>query len=429
MKFIVDFHIHSKFSRATSKDMTLDFLARWAKIKGIKVLGTGDFTHPEWLFLIKERLIEAGNSLYQLKDLRKINNDYLSNISLSLDDVFFILSTEVSFIYSKKERVRKIHLIVLAPNLKYVEKLNKRLAGIGNLNADGRPIIGMDAKDFLKMILGECPECLVIPAHVWTPWFSLFGANSGFDSVEECFEDLTPYIFALETGLSSDPAMNWRLSSLDRYTLVSNSDAHSPSKIGREANAFDTDLSYNGIVEAIKEGDSSKFLYTIEFFPEEGKYHYDGHRNCGIIFSPKQTIENNYICPKCRERLTVGVMHRVELLSDRNEGEKPPKKIPFKNLIPLNEIIGEALGKNAESKIVWDNYFKLINKFGNEHAILTEIPLEEIEKIIGSKITLGIRKMRKGQVKIIPGYDGVYGKISLFEEESDLEQQKQLKLF
>ena len=428
MKFIVDFHIHSKFSRATSKDMNLDVLARWAKIKGIKVLGTGDFTHPEWLFLIKERLTEAGNGFYQLKDLRKINNEYLSDISFSLDDVFFILSSEISFIYSKKDKVRKIHLIIIAPDLKYVEKLTKKLSGIGNLNADGRPIIGMDAKDFLKMSLEECPDCLVIPAHVWTPWFSLFGANSGFDSVEECFEELTPYIYALETGLSSDPAMNWRLSSLDRYTLVSNSDAHSPSKIGREANVFDTDLSYNGIIEAIKEGNPSKFLYTIEFFPEEGKYHYDGHRNCGVVFSPKQTIENNYICPKCGQRLTVGVMHRVELLSDRNEGEKPPGKIPFKNLIPLNEIIGEALGKTAESKIVWDNYFKLINNFGNEHTILTETPLDEIEKIVGSKIALGIERMRKGEVKITPGYDGVYGKISIFERETEAEQ-KQLKLF
>jgi uncharacterized protein (TIGR00375 family) len=408
--------------------MTLDILARWAKVKGIKVLGTGDFTHPEWLFLIKERLTEAGNGFYQLKDLRKINNEYLSNIPFSLDDVFFILSSEISFIYSKKDKVRKIHLIILMPDLKSVERLNKRLSGIANLSADGRPIIGMDAKDFLKMAIQECPECMVIPAHVWTPWFSLFGANSGFDSVEECFEELTPYIYALETGLSSDPAMNWRLSSLDKYTLVSNSDAHSPSKIGREANVFDTDLSYEGISEAIKEGDPSRFLYTIEFFPEEGKYHYDGHRNCGIVFSPKQTIENNYICPKCRQKLTIGVMHRVELLSDRAEGEKPPGKIPFKNLIPLNEIIGEALGKSSESKVVWDHYFKLINSFGDEHKILTEIPLDEIEKLAGSKIASGVERMRKGIVKINPGYDGVYGKISIFEGESEAEQ-KQLKLF
>ncbi len=430
MKFIIDFHIHSKFSRATSKDMNLDCLARWAKVKGIKVLGTGDFTHPEWFFLIKERLVDTGNGLYQLKETRKINNEYFSSISFSPQDVFFILSSEISFIYSKKGRVRKIHLVVLAPDIDRVEKLNKRLAGIGNLKADGRPIIGMDAKDFLKMALEECPECVVIPAHVWTPWFSLFGANSGFDSVEECFEELSSQIFALETGLSSDPAMNWRLSSLDKYTLVSNSDAHSPSKIGREANVLDTDLSYKAIIETIKEGNPEKFLYTIEFFPEEGKYHYDGHRNCGITFSPTKTIENNYLCPKCGQRLTVGVMHRVELLSDRHEGKKPPGKIPFKNLIPLNEIIREALGKNSESKIVWDHYFKLINNFENEHSILTEVPLEEIERISGSKISLGIQRMREGQVKIIPGYDGVYGKISLFEEvEKERAEEQQLKLF
>jgi uncharacterized protein (TIGR00375 family) len=429
MEFIVDFHIHSKFSRATSKDMNFDHLARWAKIKGIKVLGTGDFTHPEWFFLIKERLISAGNGLYQLKEAREINNEYFSNIPFTRDEVFFILSSEISFIYSKKDRVRKIHLIILAPDIESVSRLNKRLSGIGNLSADGRPIIGMDAKDFLKMVLGECPECMVIPAHVWTPWFSLFGANSGFDSVEECFEELSSHIHALETGLSSDPAMNWRLSSLDKYTLVSNSDAHSPSKIGRESNVFNTDLSYDAIIRAIKEGNPDKFLYTIEFFPEEGKYHFDGHRNCGVIFSPRETIENNYLCPKCGQRLTVGVMHRVELLSDREEGEKPSGKTPFKNLIPLNEIIGEALGKNSESKIVWDNYFKLINVFGNEHYILTEASLEEIERVSGPRISLGIRKMREGEVSIIPGYDGVYGKISIFKKDIDKEEEKQLKLF
>ncbi|MFQ6083581.1 MAG: endonuclease Q family protein [Candidatus Aminicenantia bacterium] len=410
--------------------MNLDYLARWAKVKGISLLGTGDFTHPEWFFLLKERLEQADNGLYQLKDSGQVENEYLSTIPFSQREVFFICSSEISFIYSKKGQVRKVHLLVLAPDLDSVQKLNQRLSGLGNLRADGRPILGLDAKDFLKIVLDVCPNCLVIPAHIWTPWFSLFGANSGFDSVEECFEDLTPYIFVLETGLSSDPAMNWRLSSLDRYTLVSNSDAHSPSKIGREANVFNTELNYQSIVAAIKEGDPEKFLYTIEFFPEEGKYHFDGHRNCHVVFSPKQTIENNYLCPKCGQKLTVGVMHRVELLADREEGKKPPGKIPFKSLIPLNEIIAEATGKASESKTVWDQYFRLIKNFDNEHKILTEVPLEEIEKISGSKISLGVENMRKGGVKIIPGHDGVYGKISLFESKEKPEsEEQQLKLF
>ena len=430
MKFVADLHIHSKFSRATSRDMILDTLAYWAKIKGIRLLATADFTHPEWLFLIRNKLKPQGNGFFQLKNIVPPENEYLKSISVSPEDISFILSTEISFIYSKKGKVRKIHLLILAPDFESVDRLNRKLSGLGNLRSDGRPILGMDAKMFVKIVADLCPRCVIIPSHIWTPWFSLFGANSGFDSIEECFEEMTPFIFALETGLSSDPPMNWRLSCLDRYALVSNSDAHSPSRIGREANVFDTDFSFKGLIDAIKSKNPEKFLYTIEFFPQEGKYHYDGHRKCGIIFSPKETMQHRYICPECGKKLTVGVMHRVEELSDRELDDTPPLSVPYKNLIPLNEIIAQALSKTSECKSVWDVYFRFIHEFGNEHKILTEVPIEDLRHLPPDNIGLGVERMRKGKVKIIPGHDGCYGKITLFEEEpSESEAQQQLKLF
>lgn len=430
MKFVADLHLHSKFSRATSRQMTLDTLAAWAKIKGISLLATGDFTHPEWLFLLKEKLEPRGDGFYRLKKLIPQNNDYLKNISFSADDVAFILSTEISFIYSKKEKVRKIHLILLAPDFDSVDRINTKLSALGNLRSDGRPILGLDARHFVKIVADLCPECVVIPAHIWTPWFSLFGANSGFDAIEDCFEEMTPFIFALETGLSSDPAMNWRLSALDKYTLVSNSDAHSPSKIGREANVFNTEFSYQGVIEALKRKDPEKFLYTVEFYPEEGKYHFDGHRKCGVIFSPAETIQHRYICPECGKKLTVGVMHRVEELSDRKKGETSPHRIPFKNLIPLNEIIAEAVEKTAECKSVWDIYFRFIHEFRDEHTILTKIPIKELSAISPEKVSIGIERMRRGMVDITPGHDGCFGKISLFEEKEQKEEAEgQLSLF
>ncbi|MFB0564740.1 MAG: endonuclease Q family protein [Candidatus Aminicenantaceae bacterium] len=430
MKFVADLHIHSKFSRATSREMIFDTLAIWAKAKGITLLATGDFTHPEWLFLIKEKLEPTGNGFFRLKNPLPQDNEYLKNISFAPDDVSFILSTEISFIYSKKGKVRKIHLLILAPDLDSVDKLNNKLSGLGNLRSDGRPILGMDTKNFVKIVADLCPSCVVIPSHIWTPWFSLFGANSGFDSIEECFEEMTPFIFALETGLSSDPSMNWRLSSLDNYTLVSNSDAHSPSKIGREANVFNTEFSYKGVVEALKHKDPKKFLYTIEFYPEEGKYHYDGHRKCGVIFSPEETVQHKYTCPQCGKKLTIGVMHRVIELADREKGSSPASKIQYKNLIPLNEIIAEAVEKTSGCKSVWDIYFRLINEYKNEHKILAEVPIDELCRFNPEKIGFGIEQMRKGEVKIIPGHDGCYGKISLFEKETETEETNgQLKLF
>ncbi|MBE0460925.1 MAG: DNA helicase UvrD [Candidatus Aminicenantes bacterium] len=430
MKYGADLHIHSKFSRATSRDMILDTLAYWAKIKGISLLGTGDFTHPEWLFLAKEKLEPAGNGFFRLRNIIPPENEFLKSISCSTEDVFFILTTEISFIYSKKGKVRKIHILVCAPDFESVDMINGKLSGIGNLRSDGRPILGMDAKDFVKMVSHYCPRCMVIPAHIWTPWFSLFGANSGFDAIEECFEEVTPFIFALETGLSSDPPMNWRLSSLDKYTLVSNSDAHSPSKIGREANVFDTDFTYDGLVQAIKGKDSNNFLYTIEFFPEEGKYHYDGHRKCGVVLSPQETMNNNLICPRCRKKLTIGVMHRIEKLADRSQGSFPPVKIPYKNLIPLNEIIAQATEKSAECKSVWEIYFHFIREFGNEHKILTEVPITDLARCSPERVSAGVERMRKGQVNIVPGHDGTYGKISLFDgKNQDESGQGQLQLF
>ncbi len=419
MKFIADLHIHSKFSRATSRDMTLDNLAYWAKVKGISLVASADFTHPEWFFLIKQKLEPSGNGFFHLKSITPPTNGFLKNISLSPHDISFILSTEISFIYSKQGKVRKIHLLLLAPDLESVEKINQRLAGMGNLRADGRPILGIDAKLFVKMVAENCPRCVIIPSHIWTPWFSLFGANSGFDSIEECFEEMTPFIFALETGLSSDPPMNWRLSALDRFALVSNSDAHSPSRLGREANVFDTEFSYNGLVNALRAKDPQRFLYTIEFFPEEGKYHYDGHRKCNVVFSPRESKKTNNLCPRCGKKLTIGVLHRVEELADREPHQVLPTRIPFKNLIPLNEIIAEALGKNPECQSVWEVYFRFIHEFGDEHRVLTEVPINDLARIQPEKVSLGIERMRKGLVHIEPGHDGFYGRISLFPPEPE----------
>lgn len=421
MKFIADLHLHSKFSRATSRDMTFDTMAHWAKVKGVSVLATADFTHPEWFFLTKEKLEPIGNGFFRLKAPQKPDLEYLRSIPFAPDDAVFVLSTEISFIYSKKGKVRKVHLLILAPDLASVEKLNSRLVGLGNLRSDGRPILGMDAKAFVKMTADLCPKCVVIPSHIWTPWFSVFGANSGFDAIEECFEEMTPFIFALETGLSSDPPMNWRLSALDKYSLVSNSDAHSPAKIGREANAFDTDFSYKGLVDAIRGRDRARFLYTVEFFPEEGKYHFDGHRKCEVLLSPKESMAKNDLCPVCGKKLTIGVMHRVEELADRDGVRDAGLRVPYKNVIPLNEIIAESCGKTPDCQSVWDAYFRFIREFGDEHRILTEVPIAELSRLQPERIAQGIDRMRKGLVKIIPGHDGEYGIISLFEGEDEAE--------
>ncbi len=415
MKFVADFHLHSKYSRATSPQMDLENLDKWAKIKGIKVLGTGDFTHPQWFENLKEKLEPAEPGLFKLR-----NSD---------SGVRFILTVEISSIYSKAGKVRRIHNLIFAPSFEIVEKINTQLGWVGNLKSDGRPILGLDAKELLKITLNTSKDCFFVPCHIWTPWFSLFGSKSGFDSIEECFEDYSKYIFAGETGLSSDPAMNWRLSALDKITLISCGDAHSPSKIGREANVFDTELNYSAIIEAIKSKDPQKFLYTIEFYPQEGKYHYDGHRNCGISCSPQESKKYNNICPVCGKPLTIGVLSRVEELADRPEGFKPPGANPFKSLIPLKEIIAESLGMTSETKGVEKEYRNLIEKFGNEFKILLEIFRKDLEAVSLPEISEGIIRAREGKVYVEPGYDGVYGKVRIFSKEEKKELSKQETLF
>jgi len=415
MNFIADFHIHSKYSRATSKNMDLENLDKWAKIKGIKVLGTADFTHPEWFKNLREKLEPAEQGLYKLKNTG--------------DETRFILTSEISCIYSKGGRVRKIHIVIFAPDFKTVEKINTHLGWIGNLKADGRPILGLDAKELAKIVLNASKDCFIVPSHAWTPWFSIFGSRSGFDSIEECFEDYTRYIYAIETGLSSDPPMNWRLSVLDKITLISNSDAHSPAKLGREANVFDTELSYPAIIQAIKTKDPKKFLYTIEFFPQEGKYHYDGHRACNIRLSPKESKKYNNICPNCGRPLTLGVAYRVEELADRPEGTKPKGAISFKNLIPLEEIIANALGQGTGTKRVTQEYQSLIKEFGNEFEVLLNIPEKNLEANTLPEIAEGIVRVREGKVQVEPGYDGVYGKIMIFSKREQKKLSKQNTLF
>lgn len=410
MRFIADFHIHSKYSRATSKDMNLENLAKWARIKGLKVLGTGDFTHPEWFQNLKEKLVPAEPGLLKIKD--------------GDNPTRFILTSEISCIYSKNNRVRKIHVLIFAPSLEVVGKINAHLNLVGNLKSDGRPILGLDAKELAKIILGISPDCFIVPAHAWTPWFSIFGSKSGFDSIEECFEEYSKHIYAIETGLSSDPPMNWRLSALDKIALISNSDAHSPRKIGREANVFDTDLSYDAIVGAIKDKDPRRFLYTIEFFPEEGKYHYDGHRVCEISLTPSESKKYNNICPTCGRPLTIGVMNRVEKLADRKQGYGPNGAIPFKSLVPLEEIIAESLGVTTASKQVGVEYKNLIEKLGSEFNVLLTATKQDLLGATLPEITEGIIRTREGRVSITPGYDGVYGKVSIFSKD---EQKKSFK--
>jgi len=396
--------------------MDLENLDQWAKIKGIEVLGTGDFTHPEWFKNLKEKLEPAQPGLFKLKN--------------STSPTRFILTTEISCIYSKKNRLRRIHLIIFSPSFEICEKINAHLSWIGNLKADGRPILGLDAKELLKIVLGISSDCLIVPSHAWTPWFSIFGSKSGFDSIEECFEDYSKYIFSIETGLSSDPPMNWRLSSLDRLTLISNSDSHSPSRIGREANVFEGELSYPAIIGAIKKIEKNcKLISTIEFFPQEGKYHYDGHRACQISLAPEQSKKYQNRCPRCLKPLTIGVLNRVEELADRKEGFLPQEATPFKSLIPLDEIIAQALDQIPGSRQVEAEYRNLIKKFGNEFKILLELSSQELKKEALPEIVEGILRVREGKVFIEPGYDGVYGKIRIFSEGEQKKFSRQTTLF
>ncbi len=420
MKFIADFHVHSKYSRATSKDMDVESMAKWAGLKGVNLLGTGDFTHPFYFAGLKQKLERLGNGLFTLK------KEYRQNAQQG--NVHFMLTTEVSNMYQQGGGSRRIHTMIFAPDFKVVEKINSELSELGKLSSDGRPIFGFSAKELVEIITDVSDECFLVPAHAWTPWFSIFGANSGFDSIEECFEEQSKHISCIETGLSSDPQMNWRLSALDKICLISDSDAHSPNRIGREANVFDCDMDYKEIIKAIKNKDKDKFLFTIEFFPEEGKYHFDGHRNCEILFSPAESRKTKNICPVCGRKLTIGVMHRVEALADRPEGFVPENAIPYKHLIPLMEIVAEALGQGVETKGVENEYLKLVSTYGSEFRILLDLSLEELEKSTPPKILEGIKRVREGNLQIIPGHDGVYGKIQIFGEK-EKEETKQLGLF
>ena len=410
MKTIADLHIHSRFSMATSKEGTPENLDFWARKKGISLIGTGDFTHPVWREELKERLVTEGNGMYRLRD------EYVKEESQKFpgEGTRFVISGEISSIYKKNGKTRKVHNVILLPSLEAADTMAQRLEKIGNIHSDGRPILGLDSHDLLEMMLDVCPDGILIPAHIWTPHFSVLGAKSGFDSVEECFEELTPYVHALETGLSSDPAMNWRISKLDRYQLVSNSDAHSPSKLGREANLLDIDCSYEGLYQAIQTGKGLEG--TVEFFPEEGKYHFDGHRKCGVSLSPVEAERLGGICPVCGKKLTMGVDHRVEQLADREEGfvKKDGKK--YESLVPLPEVVAACMGYSTASKKVQGCFEQMMQTLGTEFDILRNVPAEDIKSCAGERIAEGIENVRTGNVKRIPGYDGEYGKIQLFDE-------------
>lgn len=404
--YIADLHIHSRYSRATSRECTPEHLDLWARRKGIQLLGTGDFTHPAWRDELAQKLVPAEEGFYTL------------NPSFRHPDLCppgqsprFVVSGEISSIYKKNEKVRKVHSLILLPGLEAAEALSRKLEAIGNIHSDGRPILGLDCRDLLEITLDTCPQAVFIPAHIWTPHFSLFGAFSGFDTIEECFEDLTPHIHALETGLSSDPAMNWRLSALDKYQLVSNSDAHSPAKLGREANLLDTELSYPALCEALETGNG--LAGTIEFFPEEGKYHFDGHRKCHLRLSPAQAALHGNKCPVCGKKLTIGVLHRVEELADRPEDFVLSQGKPFESLVPLPEVIASCTASSPSSKKVTAEYEKLLKHLGPEFSLLREIPTEDIQKISGPVIAEGIRRLREGRVERSPGFDGEYGTIKV----------------
>lgn len=406
--YIADLHIHSRYSRATSRDLTPEQLDFQARKKGIRLLGTGDFTHPAWREELKEKLIPAEDGLYRFREDCVLSPE----AGAEEERTRFVVSGEISSIYKQDGKVRKVHSLILLPGLEEAEKLSARLEAIGNIHSDGRPILGLSCHDLLEIMLETCPEGMFIPAHIWTPHFSMFGALSGFDRAEECFGELTPYIHAVETGLSSDPPMNWQLSALDRFQLISNSDAHSPAKLGREANLLSGDLSYYGLKQAVETGEGLDG--TIEFFPEEGKYHFDGHRKCHICLSPAEAEAQGGICPVCQKRLTMGVSHRIAQLADRPEGFVPEKAKPFESLVPLLEVIAASTGRSAAGKKVREEYETMIRKLGTEFAILREVPIEDIKRECGYLTAEGIRRLREGKVERLPGFDGEYGAVRLF---------------
>jgi uncharacterized protein (TIGR00375 family) len=401
MKYYADLHIHSKYSMATSKHMELPFITEGAKAKGINLVGSGDFTNPGWLYLLEEGLKETGRKgIYEF------------------EGVDFILSAEVCNIYDERGQTKKVHSIIILPDFETVEKFNKIIRRFGKLESDGRPILSFNLRDLAESLFSVYEDAILIPAHLWTPWFGLFGSQSGFDSIEEAFGSYSEKIYAIETGLSSDPPMNWRLSSLDKITLISNSDAHSPANIGREANCFKEEIDYSILLDILKNQDTSKFDYTVEFFPEEGKYHYDGHRKCNVIFHPEDSEKHNNICPECGNLLTLGVLHRVSELADRKEAKKEGR-VGYKRLIPLREIIADSLKVGSNSRAVIDTYNKITSHFGNEFRILLELPEKDLLASMEEKIARAVIKVREEKVEIRPGYDGVFGQILIPEEKPD----------
>ena len=398
--FIADLQIHSKYSRATSKNMDLDEITKYAKIKGLDVVGTGDFTHPLWLKELKQKLIDVNNGVYMY------------------DDVMFILTGEISLIYTQGGKQRRVHHVILAPNFSVLDQINEWLDKKGRRDYDGRPIFGFNSVELVENLMSISKDIEIIPAHAWTPWYGIFGSMSGFDSLEECFRDKTKYIHTIETGMSSDPALNWRISALDDITLTSNSDAHSawPWRLGREANVFDfREITYDNVIGAFRT--RKDFAFTIETSPSYGKYHYDGHRACNFSCSPEQSKKLKEVCPKCGKKLTIGVMYRVEQLADREEGFVPKGMVPFKTLIPLSEVIAAVFDTEVFSKKVWEVYNRLIDRFDNEFNILLNVPADELKKTVDEKLAELIIKNRENKLHIEPGYDGVYGKLIIKEEQ------------
>src|SRR5262252_5630320 len=415
MRFHADLHVHSKYSRATSRDLDLEHLAHWAARKGIGVVATGDFTHPAWCAELKDKLVPAEPGLFRLRD------DIERSVAATLpapcrNPVRFMLEVEISTIYKKGDKTRKVHHLIYAPDFATVDRINARLARIGNIASDGRPILGLDSRDLLEITLESDPGAYFIPAHIWTPWFAALGSQSGFDSIAECYGDLAQNIFAVETGLSSDPAMNWRVSFLDRYRLVSNSDAHSPGKLGREATTFDCDVDYFAIRSALETGRG--YVGTVEFFPDEGKYHLDGHRKCEVRLTPRETLAHGGRCPKCGEPVTIGVEHRVEVLADRSEAEAvpPPTAGAVSNLVPLPEVLSEIVASGPATKAVEQSYHRALATLGPELSILQSVPVEDIGRAGSSLLAEAVTRLRAGRVIREPGYDGEYGVIHLFED-------------
>ncbi len=416
MRFIADFHIHSKFSRATAQNLDFEHLYLAAQQKGITVIGTGDCTHPAWFAEIKNKLVPAEPGLFKLRADLASECDKLIPPKCR-GPVRYMLTAEISNIYKKDKKTRKNHNLVFLPDLPSAEQFNQRLAAIGNIASDGRPILGLDAKYLLEILLETSPEAFLVPAHIWTPWFSLLGSKSGFDSLAECFDELTPHIFAAETGLSSDPPMNWRVSGLDHLTLMSNSDAHSPGKLGREANLFDTELSFTDIRAALHSGDPARFLGTFEFYPEEGKYHLDGHRKCNVRLWPQETRQNEGLCPECGRPLTLGVLYRVEELADRPAGAQKANQHPFYSTLPLTEILAEIFQMGVQSQKVQAAYENVLEKLGPELTILHQVPLETIASADIPLLSEAIKRMREKNITMLPGFDGEFGRLKIFTDE------------